>query len=78
MNKKRVYAFMLLLVLTIIINTVLANPNLPKTISIKLEYKSGSVWDSDDDGVEKKKMIAGRQDAVTNCKFANGVPLPYQ
>jgi len=54
-NKKRVYMLTILLAFILISQTGFTKSDLSKTISIKLEYKSGSVWDSDDDGIESDK-----------------------
>jgi PKD repeat protein len=45
------FLFLLILLLVSQIRAV----NSPKTINLKLEYKTNSIWDSDDDGIESEK-----------------------
>ncbi|MBW2974586.1 PKD domain-containing protein [Candidatus Woesearchaeota archaeon] len=51
-SKKRAFILAFMLALLLVSNVEFTKSNPSKTISIELEYKSGSVWDSDDNGIE--------------------------
>ncbi|MEA2036659.1 MAG: PKD domain-containing protein [Nanoarchaeota archaeon] len=68
MNKKKVSVLSILVVVALLSQVAFINSVVQKTISINLEYKGNSQWDSDNDGVESNK--AAIDFSVENTEFS--------
>jgi len=55
MNKKKICLLTVFVAVIILSQVAFIKSDSSKTISVKLDYKSDSVWDGDDDGVESDK-----------------------
>ena len=65
---KKGYLLVILLISLLMPQINFTSADSPKTITAKIEYKPGSVWDSNDDGIESDK--AAIDFTVENTKFS--------